>query len=87
MTAPFGLSFKFIFKFLESEEGIPKFETRLISNLELEIRFINFDKPGVGSKAPIKIGKFNNKELYLMYKVDSIGKDAGKTLCYTWLLK
>lgn len=79
--------FKFIFKFLNSEGGIPEFETQLISNLELEIRFINFDKPGVGSKAPIKLGMFNNKELYLMYKVDSIGKDAGKTLCYTWLLK
>ncbi len=80
--------FKFIFKFLNSEGGIPKFETQLISNLELEIKFINFDKPfGIGSKDPIEIGMFNNKKLYLLYKVDSIGKDAGKTLSYTWLLK
>lgn len=79
---------EFVFKYLNSEDNIPKMETKLISSDKMEIIFYNFNKPfGVGSKNPIEIGTIREKKLYLSYKVDFIGKDAGSTFFYTWLIR
>jgi hypothetical protein len=50
------------------------------------LTFVNFNNSiGIGNIEPLLIGHFNNRELFLNYRVYSLEK-GGKTFHYTWLL-
>jgi hypothetical protein len=52
----------------------------------MEIVFTNYNNSlGIGNSEPIKIGRLNNRELYLNYRIYCLTKGA-KHVHYTWLL-
>jgi hypothetical protein len=52
----------------------------------VKLIFTNYDYPtGVGNSAPLKIGRFKNRELFLNYRIYSL-ESAGKLVHYSWLL-
>ena len=52
-----------------------------------QMDFINFNsKSALGNSKPLRVGTFNDKDLFLNYRIYSIDK-GGKSLQYTWLLR
>jgi len=51
-----------------------------------QLNFINYNyTTGIGNTVPLRVGKAQNRELYLNYRIYSL-EDAGKLLHYTWFL-
>jgi|ERR1700757_318608 len=52
----------------------------------VQMTFINYNNSlGTGNGAPLKLGHFNGRELFLNFRVYPLLK-AGKHIHYTWLL-
>jgi hypothetical protein len=64
-----------------------RLEFNPISNNILEIIIINFNNPlGTGNTTPLQIGIFNNKFLYLNFRVYTLNAKSNKTIHYCWYL-
>ena len=62
--------------------------TKLNPDKDLTFRLINFDNSlGIGLNSPIKVGYVNGKDLYILFIVQTIGKNGAKKFSYTWLTK
>jgi hypothetical protein len=53
----------------------------------VQITFTNYNNSmGIGNAVPIKVGKYNKRELFLNYRIYALEATAGKLVHYTWLL-
>lgn len=94
IITPQGASVHFFIKDLEYvfnfvDKGEEKAQMKFISNngKKLEIEMLNFnDIIGVGNINPLPMGKIDNKEIFLMFRVSML-KEGGKTMQYSWYLK
>ena len=78
------LKFEFVFEDIKESEQVAKPE--LVNDKHLRIVFTNFNNSlGTGNVEPMLIGSYNNQNLYLSYRIYSLGDDIGKTLQYTFL--
>ena len=79
------ISFSFSTK---SEDSTQMFiHKRVISSLEAEIVFENFDSQlGSGLVMPYVVGTFQNRELSFLVRFSQLNK-GGKLVNYTWLLR
>lgn len=78
---------EYVFTFVDNEEE--KAQLKYISNngKKLEIEMSNFnDIIGIGNINPLPMGKVDNKEIFLMFRVSTL-KEGGKTMQYSWYLK
>jgi hypothetical protein len=70
----------------DSVNGETRIEIEPLDKNGGHFKFINFNNSlGIGNITPLLVGKLNERELLLNYRVYSIEK-AGKTFHYTWLL-
>ena len=78
------LKFEFVFEDLNEAGQVAKPE--LVNDKHLKITFTNFNNSlGTGNVEPMLVGSYNNLNLYLSYRIYSLGSDIGKTLQYTFL--
>lgn len=79
---------KIIFLFKNDESGTAQLSSRSISNIELEITFLNFDNSlGIGNTSLLKLGTFGGRELFLSYRVFSLTEKSLRTIDYTFYAK
>lgn len=94
IITPQGASVHFFIKDLEYvfnfvDNGEEKAQMELISNngKKMEIKMSNFnDIIGVGNINPLPMGKVDNKEIFLMFRISTL-KKGGQTMQYSWYLK
>lgn len=54
----------------------------------LQFTLTNFNNSlGISLTSPYKIGFINDRELYLLFTVHSVGKQGARMFSYTWLTK
>ena len=75
---------KLIFEFKDKTEHTkPEVEGKVIDSKTLRITLFNFNSPlGTGSREALDVGEFDEKTLYLHYRVYSLEK-GDKTIHYT----
>lgn len=81
-----GLNIKFTFKTDKEVEGLP-IKLLATDNKNVEIELTNFNSIASGIEKPLKIGRLNEKSLYIQFMVTSLNETGAKILYYTFLLK
>ena len=80
-----GFTIRVFFK-TELSINDPKIQAEKFDKVGALLTFYNFDNSiGIGNVEPMLVGAFNNRQLFLNYRVYSLDK-GGKSFHYTWLL-
>ena len=83
----FAEDFKIKIQFSGEDEANPNIKGALVNN-ELVLTFENFNNVfGISSIEPLIVGEYNNNKIGLLYAVNTIKGNQGKTRVfnYTWI--
>ena len=72
-------------KFVFEEGDKTEVKATITNDQELIMTLVNFNNSvGTGSSNPLPIGSFQDKAVFLNYRVYALGKDGDRTLHYTF---
>lgn len=75
---------KLVFVFEDNGNVKPELKVSVINNKQVKFTYVNFTNPlGSGNTELMKIGKFNEKEMFFSYRISSLDDKRIRTFEYT----
>lgn len=85
ITLPEPEQLKFNFIFIKDSSSESKITTEIVNQQELNLILTNFESSiGIGNILPLRLGTFNNKNLYVTFRIYTLDDKAGKTVHFTF---